>query len=104
MKALLYIATIVSIFTYFFWEQVKIDYFFYKGNAVFITLLCFYIFNLNRKVWISFLLFSLSLNNLFDELFFDNTKIQLNEILFAIFITIITVVRYAVQEHPRRND
>ena len=104
MKVILYIALLFSIATYSFWELIPIDYFFYKGNAIFVTLLCFYIFNQNRKLWISFLLFSLSLNNLFDELFFDNTKFELNEILFAIFIIIITKVRYARQEHTRRNN
>ena len=106
-KYILYIATFIILANYLFWSQINnlvgVNCF-DKLQATFIMLLCLFVFLNFRKIWISFFLFSLSLNNLFDELFFNPLVLGLNEILFAIFITIITVVRYAVQKYSRRND
>lgn len=92
MKSILYIASFVSVFTYTFW-----NYFpkgsFYLGNALFIYMLCMYLFLVDRNSKIKFVLFSLSLNNLLDELFFNSTKLGLNELLTASFIFIILIFK-----------
>jgi len=88
MKYLLYIATPVSLITYLFWEHLPKGSF-YSGNALFIFLLCTYIFVNNKQSFIKFVLFGLSLNNLLDELFFNPTELGYNEIAFAISIPLI---------------
>lgn len=92
MIKILYIASILSILTYSLWNYIPIDYFFYYGNSIFICLLCIYIFFTDKQSNIKFILFALSVNNLLDELFFDNTKFELNEILF--FLAIIVLTRF----------
>lgn len=88
---LLYIATIISIFTYLLWSFLPKGSF-YIGNALFIFLLCIYIYNLNKKSFIIFVLLCLSFNNLLDELFFDNTVFQFNELIFVIILPIIWLI------------
>jgi len=86
MKYILHIAFIISVITYLFWENMPKGSF-YVGNALFIMLLCAYIFYKDRSK-IAFVLLVASVSNLFDELFFDPTKLQLNELLiwaFALF-------------------
>jgi len=75
---------------------------FYIGNAIFISLICYYIYYNFKKHWIAFLLFSLSLNNLVDELLFDNTKIQLNELFFTLIIVYFIYKNYA-RKKPTDN-
>ena len=58
--------------------------FFYIGNSVFINMLCAYIFYNNKKSFIAFCLFILSINNLIDEIFFDNTTIGWNELILGL--------------------
>ena len=52
-----------------------------------------YLYLSNRKSFICFLLFGLSINNLADELFFDPTVLQLNELLFACGLIVIWVLK-----------
>ena len=92
MKNFLYVATLSSILTYSFWSEFSKG-FFYIGNAMTITLLCTYLFLTDKKSNVKFILFSFSLNNLLDELFFDNTKLQLNELLTVLAIIIILIIR-----------
>jgi len=96
MKYWLSTATIISIITYLFWETIKINTgisVFYIGNALFIFMLCFYLYFSDRSNNIKFILVSLSLNNLLDELFFDNTIFQLNELMFLIGVILILLIR-----------
>lgn len=88
MKYILHIALIVSIFTYLFWSQLPKGSF-YVGNALFIFLLCVYIYKSITKNFVTFVLLCLSFNNLLDELFFDNTILQINEFIFIIILPII---------------
>ncbi len=88
MKYLLYIATPVSLITYLFWEQLPKGSF-YIGNALFIFLLCSYIFVNHKQSFIKFVLFGLSLNNLIDELFFNPTELGYNELALAVSLPII---------------
>tara|TARA_B110000977_G_scaffold143019_1_gene181644 strand:- start:1530 stop:1826 length:297 start_codon:yes stop_codon:yes gene_type:complete len=89
-KPILYIATAISLITYLFWGYLPKGSF-YIGNALFILLLCIYLFLTDTESVIKFILLSLSLNNLLDEMFFDNTKLELNEIL-----TTITIITFAL--------
>lgn len=88
MKYILHIATIISIITYLFWVQLPKGSF-YVGNGIFIFLLCVYIFLQERNNFIKFILFSLSLNNLLDELFFNPTQIGVNEISLLLIVPLI---------------
>ena len=92
MKKLLYIAIFISILTYSFWAYFPAGTF-YIGNGLFISLLCAYLFLTDRKSNVKFVLFSLSLNNFMDEVFFDNIKIELNELLTVCAIIVILIIR-----------
>ena len=86
VKTIQILAFIIGLFTYLFWNVIlkKFDIpIFYIGNALFLFLLCVLSY-INLKNLFSFLLICLSLNNLLDELFFDNTKTSTNEIFLAL--------------------
>ena len=91
-KPILCIATVISLITYLFWSYLPKGSF-YIGNAIFILLLCVYLFLNEKGSIIKFILLALSLNNLLDEIFFDNTKIELNEILTALTIFIFAIIK-----------
>ena len=91
-KPTLYIATVVSLITYLLWSYMPKGSF-YIGNAIFILLLCVYLFLNDKGSVIKFILISLSINNLLDEMFFDNTKLELNEILTALTIFIFAIIK-----------
>lgn len=93
MKYILYIATIVSLVTYLFWSELPKGSF-YIGNGLFILLLCLYLFLKDKKSTIKFVLLSLSLNNFLDEIFFDNTKFGINEILVGFTVLIFAIIKY----------
>jgi hypothetical protein len=96
VKSTIVIATVISIFTYLFWSYFPKG-FFYLGNAVFITLLVIVIFNHYKTFFWSFFLLCGSINNLLDELFFDPTKLGLNELALLVIIPLIWI-------YKRRND
>ena len=93
MKSILYIATIISILTYSFWSYLPKGSFYY-GNSFFIFLLCTYLFLTDNKSFIKFILFSLSLNNLIDELTLKTDKLYLSEILTGIAILLFAIYKY----------
>jgi hypothetical protein len=86
-KVYLYIALIVSVFTYLFWGFLPKGSF-YIGNALFIFMLCSFIFYKFKNYKVALILFAVSLNNLLDELFFDPKKIGLSELLIWFFVLI----------------
>jgi hypothetical protein len=88
MKKILYIATVISLVTYLFWDQLPKGSF-YIGNALFIFLLCVYIFLKDKKSFIGFFLFCISLNNLIDELFLNNLKLDINELILIIVFPVL---------------
>ena len=102
MKIILYISTIVSLITYMFWSYLPKGSF-YVGNSIFILLLCIYVFFTDKSSFIKFVLFSLSLNNFADEMVFDNTKFELNEILTGVFILIFSIIKKK-NDRKRRNN
>jgi len=67
---------------------------FYIGNSLFIFGLCMYLFVQDKQSFIKFVLFSLSLNNLFDELFFNPTELGKNESFLFAFILVIGFFKY----------
>jgi hypothetical protein len=98
IKILLWASLIVSVFTYSLWGYFKQRYgvsFFYVGDSfvhlidkLVLLLLCLQIpSNLIKKLAVTLLGFAVS--NLMDELFFDPTKIELNEYISAIIICIL---------------
>ena len=93
-KIILYIATIISILTYMFWEFLPKGSW-YIGNSFFIFLICCYVYFNNKKSFICFSLFTLSLSNLFDELLFDPKELAINEIIIGLILIIKLV--YDVQ-------
>jgi len=106
-KQLLNIATIIIVLTFLFWDRLGLTedesiLLFQRGNALFISIICLFIFINFKKLWIAFFLFCISLNNLADELWFDNTKLQLNELLFTLIITYFTIKNYA-RKKPTDN-
>lgn len=92
MKKILYIALILSIVTYSFWESFPKGSF-YVLNALFIMLLCIYLFLTNKKSFVCFVLLCYSFNNLADELFFNPTKLQINELVFAVFVPLVWILK-----------
>jgi len=103
MRILLYIATVVSLITYLFWSYLPKGSF-YIGNGLFILLLCLYIFLNDKKSSIKFVLFSLALNNFFDEMFFDNTSFGVNEILIGIAIVLFAIIKFINDTKRRTKD
>jgi uncharacterized membrane protein YvlD (DUF360 family) len=88
-KKILSIAIVVGITTYLFWKPILNTLHipvYYIGNALFIFLLAVYIKRVTPKSFITFFLVCITLSNLIDELFFDNTKFGINEIIATIFL------------------
>lgn len=52
-----------------------------------------YLYLSNKKSFICFVLFGLSINNLADELFFNPTVFQLNELLFSVALIVLWVLK-----------
>ena len=88
MKIILYIALFISILTYNLWHYLPKESF-YIGNALFIFLICLYVYLKESSYFITFVLVTLSFSNLLDELLFDPTKLQKNEIIISLLIPII---------------
>jgi hypothetical protein len=62
---------------------------FYIGNAVSIVLFTLILKLENKNSFIFYLIFCGAMNNLVDELFFDNTKIGINEYISLICVPVI---------------
>lgn len=97
-QIILWIAIIVSVIAYSFWDLIKKNTgigIFYYGNALAFFILSLFIWINHKKYSTSFVLLCIASNNLLDEIFFDNTKIGLNEYLFLAIVILITYLRYA---------
>jgi len=92
VNKLLWVATIISIATFQLWAYLPKGSF-YIGNGLFYVLLAIVIFLQNKRLFVSFLLLCLTVNNLLDELFFDPTKNGINEFVFAVLTPIIYYAR-----------
>lgn len=96
---LLWIVAILGVATFLFWEFLHKNLnpilsenygltvsFYHAPMSIVFFLLYLFIFVNFKKYFITFLLLGLGINNLMDELFFDPTKLQLNELVFTIVI------------------
>ena len=72
------------------------EYFYYKAEAIMIFSIASFLLNVKDN-WITFLIFSLSINNLSDELFFNPLELGWIELAFTIAVLIIIKFRYAVK-------
>lgn len=91
-KSILYIALILSIVTYLFWELIAFKIF-YIGNALVIFLLCTYLFYNDKKSFVKFCFFQLSLSNLLQEICNSNTTLEFSELLLILIVPFIWYVR-----------
>lgn len=92
------------ILNYLFWEILEPLFgfeFFEAIQALFILLLCLYIFLGNRKLFISFFLLCSSVNNLIDELTNDWMELYLSELLLLVIIPITW--KYYKIKYARQN-
>ena len=96
-KVILYIALIISILTYFFWEAMFTNAF-YIGNALFISMLCTFLYYNDKKSFIKFCLFNLSLSNLLQELFNKNITLGYPELLLIIFVPLMWYIRNVLKK------
>jgi hypothetical protein len=100
-KKILSVAVVVSVITYLLWKPI-LNMFqihtFYIGNALCVFLLAMYIKRTTEPSFITFFLVCITLSNLIDELFFDNTKFGINEII----ATIILPIYYYLNERVKQ--
>jgi len=66
---------------------------YYSTEALAIFTFHLFIFANFKKYFVTFLLLGLSLNKLLDEIFFDPTKLQLNELFFTLALLIFGLYR-----------
>ena len=91
-KSILYIGLILSIVTYLFWEFFG-DYVFFLGNAITILILCTYLFYNDKKSFVKFCFFQLSLSNLIQEICNSNTILEFSELLLILIVPFVWYVR-----------
>lgn len=96
---LLWIVAILGVATFLFWKFLHENLnpilsenygltvsFYHAPISIVFFLLYLFIFVNFKKYFITFLLLGFGINNVMDELFFDPTKLQLNELVFTIVI------------------
>lgn len=91
-KKILYIGLILSIVTYLFWGYFG-DYVFFLGNAITILILCTYLFYNDKKSFVKFCFFQLSLSNLIQEICNSNTELEFSELLLILIVPFVWYVR-----------
>lgn len=103
-KIILKITFVIAFFVYSFWEYIKENFgfrLFYPGIALCFVGYTYVIYSLfkrlskfekklNKIISVSYIIFLSTINNFIDELFFDPTKIELNEYIGFIIIILIT--------------
>ena len=75
---------------------------FYLGNSLFIMLLCAYIFANKKESFITFVLLGYSINNFLDEILFSNDKLHISELITAIAIPIIWIVKKKLNDRKTK--
>lgn len=96
MKLILYIATVLIVINYLFWKQIEdyLGFYIFEINtAIFISLICSYMFFTDKNSLIKYILFAMSLNNLFDELTLDTDTLKISELLTGVSIFIFALIR-----------
>jgi hypothetical protein len=71
---------------------------FYIGNATFILMLCTYLFYNDKKSFVKFVLFQLSLSNCIQELFTQNTKLEYYELLLILIVPASWYIRNILRQ------
>ena len=92
MKWLLYIALLISILTYQIWSYLPKGSF-YIGNAIFILLISLYLYLQEKKSFVKFVIFELSVANFINELFFDTSILTFGEAILIVVIPIIWIIK-----------
>ena len=98
---ILWMATFVVVVTYLFWKplyDLGIGVY-YIGNALAIFLLALYIKQVSKPSFLTFFLFCITLNNLLDELLFDNTKFGINEIIASVLLILVYYFRTTAKKY-----
>ena len=91
-KLILYIALVLSVVTYLLWELLPKGSF-YIGNSLVIFLLCTYLFFNDKKSFVKFCFFQLSLSNLIQEICNSNTILEFSELLLILIVPFVWYVR-----------
>ena len=89
MKWVLYLATLLSFIAYNFWKTIKDSFgivMFDVTIALFLSLICFYIYKQEKESFIKMFLFELSIANIIKELFLDPGVLTLPEALLIVII------------------
>lgn len=89
---LIWAAVVVTIAAFQLWPYLPEGSFF-VGQAIFILIAAYIIFSQNSKLFASFFLLCLALNNLLDELFFDPKINGLNEIIIVLILPIVWLLK-----------
>lgn len=100
-------ALLISIMTYQLWGYFPKGYF-YIGNAIFILLICTYIYLQEKQSFVKFVLFELSMANFIKEMFLDTSLLTLGEALLIVIIPFIWYLKYGntskLLARNKRND
>ena len=96
MKLLLYVATVLILVNYLFWQQIE-NYLGFQvfeiNTAIFIFAVCAYMFFTDKDSFIKYILFAISLNNMFDELTLKTDNLNISEILVGISILVFSLIK-----------
>lgn len=92
MKLILYIACLIGAFGSFILPYLPYGSYYILVSSL-IFLLCTHLFLSDKKSFVRYLLFALSINNLADELFFDPLKLQFNEIVFSAAVPMVWILK-----------
>ena len=76
------------------YSELFVPHFYYKAESIMIFSISLYLFRCKKNI-VTFLIMSLSLSNFFDEAFFNPTKLEVNEFIFAIVVLIFSIKKYA---------
>jgi len=68
-------------------------HFYYISESILIFVVSLYLYSYVKNFF-TFLLFGLTINNLFDELFFNPLELGINEIVVTIVLILIAIFRY----------
>jgi len=107
MKRLLYIATVIVLVDYLFWEQMEIFLGFQVFEilkALFLWMLCIFIFMQNRKSFICFFLFCASLNDLVDEVTGNWDKLYLSEAFLILILPLLWALKTQINVRKDTRD
>ena len=98
---LIWVATIISIATFQFWEYLPKGSF-YVGIGVVSFLFSYIIFIQNKNLFVSFFLLCITFSNLVDELFFNPAENGFNEFILVVILPIVWHIKR--KKNARKNS